>query len=198
MNYLAHAFLSFNNPEVLLGNMISDHVKGKSQYEYPLAVQVGIKLHRAIDDFTDQHAATAALKNFFRPAYRLYSGAFADVVYDYFLANDTTQFASSGYLMAFATGTYALMEKNDALFPVSFAKMFSYMRQQNWLYNYRFDEGMQKSFAGLGRRAAYITETDTAYNIFIVKKREMQICYDNFFDELKNFTAHKLNELRDG
>lgn len=29
MNYLAHAYLSFDEPEILVGNMISDFVKGK-------------------------------------------------------------------------------------------------------------------------------------------------------------------------
>ena len=29
MNYLGHAFLSFNNADILTGNMIADHVKGK-------------------------------------------------------------------------------------------------------------------------------------------------------------------------
>ena len=89
MNYLAHAYLSFNKPDILAGNMISDYIKGKKQFDYPLPVQKGIKLHRAIDNFTDTHAATQELKSFFRPQYRLYSGAFADVVYDHFLANDT-------------------------------------------------------------------------------------------------------------
>jgi acyl carrier protein phosphodiesterase len=29
MNYLAHAYLSFGEPDILAGNMISDFVKGK-------------------------------------------------------------------------------------------------------------------------------------------------------------------------
>ncbi len=62
MNYLAHAYLSFNMPDILVGNMISDFIKGKKQFDYPLPVQKGIRLHRAIDTFTDTHAATQELK----------------------------------------------------------------------------------------------------------------------------------------
>jgi len=29
MNYLAHAYLSFDHEEILVGNLISDFVKGK-------------------------------------------------------------------------------------------------------------------------------------------------------------------------
>ncbi|MFY7899136.1 MAG: ACP phosphodiesterase, partial [Chitinophagaceae bacterium] len=32
MNFLAHAYLSFQQPSLLIGNMISDFVKGKKQY----------------------------------------------------------------------------------------------------------------------------------------------------------------------
>jgi acyl carrier protein phosphodiesterase len=35
MNYLAHAYLSFNDPEILVGNMISDFVKGKKKFDSP-------------------------------------------------------------------------------------------------------------------------------------------------------------------
>ena len=67
MNYLAHAYLSFGHKEVLTGNMISDFVKGKARFQYPEGIQKGIMLHRAIDDFTDTHPATAIAKEIFRP-----------------------------------------------------------------------------------------------------------------------------------
>ena len=55
MNYLAHAFLSFRNPQILVGNMISDFVKGKKKEDYPDLIKKGIMLLRAIDNFTDLH-----------------------------------------------------------------------------------------------------------------------------------------------
>jgi acyl carrier protein phosphodiesterase len=39
MNYLAHAYLSFNEPGILTGNMISDFVKGKRKYDYSEIIQ---------------------------------------------------------------------------------------------------------------------------------------------------------------
>ena len=92
MNFLAHARLSFSDPEVLVGNMISDFVKGRRQYDYPAGIQKGIRLHRAIDQFTDTHPVNQEAKLLFRPAYRLYAGAMVDVVYDHFLATDEEEF----------------------------------------------------------------------------------------------------------
>jgi acyl carrier protein phosphodiesterase len=109
MNFLAHAWLSFHEPGLLVGNMIADYVKGKQLLNYSPAVQQGIRLHRAIDSFTDAHPATANARQYFKPAYRLYAGAFADVVYDHFLANDARIFASTDALDAFAQETYAIL-----------------------------------------------------------------------------------------
>lgn len=36
MNYLAHAVLSFDDPDILTGNIISDFVKGKKNFYFQL------------------------------------------------------------------------------------------------------------------------------------------------------------------
>ena len=195
MNYLAHAYLSFNNPDILAGNMISDYIKGKKQFDYPVAVQKGIKLHRAIDNFTDTHPVTQELKSFFRPQYRLYSGAFADVVYDHFLANDVQQFSTEKILEDFAATTYRLLENFTGIFPPPFQKMFPYMKEYNWLYNYRHRWGIEKSFGGVVHRAAYLTESEQAFEIFNRHHAAMQVCYNNFFPDLKIFSFNHLEEL---
>jgi acyl carrier protein phosphodiesterase len=195
MNYLAHAYLSFNNPDILAGNMISDYIKGKKQFDYSPEVQKGIKLHRAIDNFTDTHVATQELKSFFRPQYRLYSGAFADVVFDHFLANDTKQFSTEADLKTFTANTYKLLENFKAIFPLPFQKMFPYMKEYDWLYNYRYTWGIQKSFGGVVRRAAYLTESEIAFEIFNQHYAAMQVCYDNFFSDVKKYSFTLLDEL---
>ena len=195
MNYLAHAYLSFNKPEILVGNMISDYIKGKKQFDYPPAIQKGIRLHRAIDNYTDTHAATQELKSFFRPQYRLYSGPFADVVYDHFLANDVKQFSSEAALNLFAQNTYQLLEPYTSIFPPQFLMMFPYMKEYNWLYNYRHTWAIEKSFANVAKRAVYISESKIAFDIFNTFYAEMQLCYDAFFPDLKKYTANQIDEL---
>jgi acyl carrier protein phosphodiesterase len=198
MNYLAHAFLSFNDPGILAGNMISDFVKGKAKFDYPVSIQNGIHLHRLIDNFTDTHSATAIAKSFFRPKYRLYSGAFTDVVYDHFLANDEKQFTDYNGLESFSKNCYQLLEKNFDLYPQRFQKMFPYMKSQDWLYNYRFKEGIRKSFEGLAYRAVYLNESAIAFEIFNKYYRELENCYHNFFPELKRFANDNLSNLPAG
>lgn len=195
MNYLAHAYLSFNRQPVLIGNMISDHVKGKKQYDFEPAIQVGIKLHRSIDSFTDEHPVTHEIKKIFQPAYGLYSGAFTDIVYDYFLANDKKEFATETSLQSFAAETYVLLDEQIAKTPVIFQQMFPYMKQYNWLFNYRLQTGIEKSFAGLVRRAKFMHESHTAFQLFEKNIALIQPFYNEFFPLLKNHAAHTLQEL---
>ncbi len=195
MNYLAHAHLSFNDPDILVGNMISDFIKGKKQFDYPVAIQKGIQLHRAIDNFTDTHAATQELKVFFKPQYRLYAGAFTDVVYDHFLANDHSLFATDDELKQFTADTYQVLAAHLTVLPEPFKNMLPYMTAQNWLYNYKTRWGIQKSFAGLARRARYIPETDIAYEIFNRHYEAMQVLYRQFYPDIKKFAAHQLQHL---
>lgn len=183
MNYLAHAYLSFEEPEVLLGNMISDFVKGKKQYDYPPRVQAGITLHRSIDHFTDHHETTRAIKTLFHTDYRLYGGAFADIIYDHFLSLDASRFTETT-IGAFSQWVYTTLSVYEPLFPERFSKMFPHMKRDNWLYHYREIWGIEKSFGGLVYRAKYITESTTACKLFEKHYAFLRDCYDAFFPDL--------------
>lgn len=196
MNYLAHAYLSFEDADILAGNMISDFVKGKKKDEFNEMIRKGIKLHRAIDEFTDTHALTQEAKSFFRPVYRLYSGAFVDIVYDHFLANDQRIFSSDS-LAEFAGLTYARLEQQLSLLPEKFQRMFPYMKSQNWLYHYRYEKGIENSFGGLVRRAKYLWESDEAFGIFREHYSELQNLYGQFFPELEQFARQLFDELKE-
>ena len=195
MNLLAHAYLSFNHPEILVGNMISDHVKGKTKFNYSSGIQKGIALHRAIDAFTDAHSTTKNAKEFFRPVYRLYSGAFVDVVYDHFLANDTNEFTDAAQLQTFSENVYQILQVYFSILPQPFQKMLPHMQQHNWLYNYKDLTGIEKSFVGLAYRAAYINESATAFLIFTENYAALKTEYDSFFPELKKFSQQTLSNL---
>ena len=195
MNYLAHAWLSFLDPEITVGNLISDFVKGKKKFDYPAAIQKGIILHRIIDEFTDNHIATKEAKEIFRPHYRLYSGAFIDVVYDHFLATDDTEFTETS-LLSFSETTYTFLAEQSSWLPMRFAGMFPYMRSQNWLFNYRQKWGIARSMEGLVRRAMYIQESETAYQLFEEHYQRLGVYYRQFWEDLRPFARRQFEILK--
>jgi acyl carrier protein phosphodiesterase len=174
--------------------MISDYVKGKTKFDYPPGIQQGIMLHRIIDTYTDTHSATKEAKEIFRPAYRLYSGAMVDVVYDHFLANDIAEFTASS-LLEFSQQVYTQLEKQVEWMPPKFATLFPYMKEHNWLYNYHTRWGISKSLGGVVRRSAYLTESETAFHLFEEHYQLLQDCYRHFWTAAKPHILQKFEEL---
>ncbi len=188
MNYLAHAYLSFNHPEILVGNMISDYVKGKSKFDYNKGIQNGIMYHREIDTYTDKHLIIKEAKKIFQPKYRLYSGAFVDVIMDHYLAKKLQLELA---FESFTLETYTLLQKHQEVFPIQFQKMFPSMQQHNWLFNYQHNWAIEKSFMGLQRRAKYIDEIQTAFILFEKNYSELENFFILFWKDLHIFSETK-------
>ena len=195
MNYLAHAYLSFNQSEVVVGNLISDFIKGKKQFDFPLSIQRGIRLHRAIDLFTDNHDAVRKAKQYLKPAVGLYAGAFIDIAFDHYLAKDTNCFETTTALASFAENTYTLLEEHQQYFPETFKKLFPYMKQNNWLYNYQFTWGIEKSFANIARRAVYLSSADECFRLWEDHYEVIHQLYASFFPELKVYSLQLLETM---
>lgn len=196
VNYLAHAYLSFDLPDIVIGNLISDFVKGKRKLDYPPAIRAGIDLHRAIDTFTDGHPATNNAKYWFRADYGLYSGPLVDIVFDHFLANDPLIFPTAADLKGFAGRTYDQLASHARLFPERFARLFPYMRDQDWFSGYRTKQGIYASFGGLARRASYMPDPGQACRLFEDHYEALEECYRVFFPELKDFALKTLQALQ--
>ncbi|HQW42901.1 MAG: ACP phosphodiesterase [Chitinophagaceae bacterium] len=179
----------------MVGNMISDFVKGKKKFDYPAGIQKGIMLHRHIDNFTDTHEATREAKEIFRPHYRLYSGAFVDVVYDHFLAIEPAEFTESS-LHDFSQQVYFTLDKQAQWLPEKFALMFPYMKEHNWLFNYRTSWGTGKSLGGVVRRSVHLTESETAYQLFEEHYQLLQDCFRHFWASVKPFARKQFDILQ--
>jgi acyl carrier protein phosphodiesterase len=196
MNYLGHAYLSFGDVDVLTGNMIGDHVKGKlvAQEQYPTSIWAGIMLHLKIDEFSDNHSATRRAKLIFREDYGLYSGAIMDTLYDHFLANDPKIFNGYPALEKFSLETYTKLEQNAAYFPEGFAAYFPHMKEHNWLYGYRTMKGMERSLTGLARRAKHMPPPEKAYELFVANFYQLNQAYYELIDDMIAFVKNELQK----
>lgn len=197
MNFLAHAFLSFDHPELLAGNMNGDFVKGlRALQDYPVGVQQGIMLHRFIDSYTDAHPAISRAKVLFRPTYHLYAGPILDCLMDYYLANDPRYFSGEEKLKEFTQSTYASLDEHQELLHPNFIRLFSYMRTEDWLYKYRTLPGIKRSLEGIARRAPHMPSPEEAYEIFITHYYHINQCYFELIDDVCKAVKKHLTELK--
>ena len=185
MNFLAHSYLSFSE-EQLVGNMIADFVKNRDVARLPESIQKGIKLHRAIDTFTDAHPLIHEAKAPFRPLVRLYSGAFVDVAFDYFLANDTTENSQREW-QEHSQRVYAVLRRYEEFLPEVFKKVLDKMQQEDWLYNYRNEWGIEYSFRNVVNKAQFLDKTTNVFPAFLANKDFLREKYEIFFPEIKSF-----------
>lgn len=185
MNFLAHSYLSFSE-EQLVGNMIADFVKNRDVARLPESIQKGIKLHRAIDTFTDAHPLIHEAKAPFRPLVRLYSGAFVDVAFDYFLANDTTENSQREW-QEHSREVYAVLRRYEEFLPEVFKKVLDKMQQDDWLYNYRNEWGIEYSFRNVVNKAQFLDKTINVFPAFLANKDFLREKYEIFFPEIKSF-----------
>lgn len=194
MNYLAHAYLSFGNEEILVGNMISDFVKGKKKFDYPAMIAKGIAYHRSIDSYTDEHSATKEINEYFKPVVRRYAGAFTDIVYDHFLASNEIHWTSQP-LHEFSAGVYEVLYRYYDTLPERFQQIVPYMRSQDWLYNYRSRMGTERSFEGLARRAVYLNNSIAAYEVFEKHYEPLNELSHRFIGDVKTFALREFDLL---
>ena len=195
MNFLAHAFLSFGQEEILVGNFAADFVKGKEIQRYDKGILIGILLHREIDTFTDSHPLVKAGQAYLRPKFRHYSTVITDIFFDYFLGKYWEKYSDIP-LEAFVDQTYSTLDNHLALLPDSFREMFIWMKSQNWLLHYREISGIQKALTGLSRRTTFDSKMNEAPEILLEKEAEFELIFFAFFKELETFARHKLLELQ--
>ncbi|MFT4203970.1 MAG: ACP phosphodiesterase [Chitinophagaceae bacterium] len=186
MNHLAHAYLSFKEPGLLVGNLAGDFIKGNQYLQYPEAIQLGVLMHRHIDTFTDAHPIVLDAKKVFRESVGRYDGAFLDIAYDYFLANAPNVLSENDW-RTFTSQTYSTVALHIENMPTAFQRMFSYMENGDWLYNYRFESQIQRSFNGLARRAQYLNDNVNPFKDFESNKTFLQQSFAAFFPELQTF-----------
>ena len=195
MNFLAHAYLSFGEEEVLIGNFIGDFVKGSEMKKFPILVQAGISLHRHIDTYTDSHPLVKELQNHLRPQHRLYSRVISDMYFDYFLAKNWNKY-SHIHLKDFSQHTYSLLAQANLPLPESFHRMLYWMKHQDWLYAYRTHDGLQAALDGLSRRARFDSKMEQASLLLQKKEEEFELIFFEFFKDLETFAQVTLTQLR--
>lgn len=195
MNFLAHLYLSKDNKNVLIGNFIADAVKGKQYLEYPLEVQYGIQLHRAIDSFTDTHPIVKTSMRRLNPRYKHYDGVIIDILYDHFLAKNWCYYSDIP-LDLYAAEVYAFLDSRKSDLPEKIQYMLPYMIEYNWLVAYASVDGIANVLKGMNRRTNGISKMDRAAEDLVNNYKELEEDFTLYFKELEDYSKNKLIQLK--
>ena len=190
MNFLAHAYLSGDNAKLLVGNFIGDFVKGKQYKTLEAEVARGVLLHRAIDDFTDQHPVVGQSKARLRDKYRHYSGVIVDMAYDHFLASNWPGYHPQA-LLEYTEHVYDILEDHRSILPERMKMVLRFMKQYNWLYQYATLEGIHQALSGMSRRTKFDSKMEEAAADIEKHYQGLQQEFDAFLPDALQFVKEQ-------
>jgi len=194
MNFLAHLYLSQNDTNIMIGNFIADHIRGNKYEEFSKEIQQGIFLHREIDTFTDAHKVVRKSKRRLHKRYRHYDGVIIDIFFDHFLAKNWANYSAIP-LDVYTNSINNLFDKISPELPIKSQQFIKYMIEYNILFNYQFEEGIEKVLNGMNHRTKGKSQMNLAIEDLQILHKEFEEDFTVFYKDLLYFTNQKLKEL---
>ena len=194
MNFLAHAFLSGENKDFIIGNFIADSVKGKKYLNYRHGIANGILLHRKIDTFTDRHPDVSIAKIHLYRHFGKYSSIVCDIYFDHFLALYWEDYSIEP-LLSYTERIYSIIKEELDGLPEEVKYFFPSMMKHNWLYNYKNFNGLERTFDGMSRRTQFSSNMDKAVEVLKEEHYFFEGIFRQFFPLLMEYSSKERNVL---
>lgn len=194
MNYLAHLFLSPDDAQVRVGNLMGDFVKGSQLGHLPDKVEFGVMLHRKIDRFTDQQPEVKALKQQLSSKRKRFSGIIADIVFDHLLAKHWVNF-SQHTLSDFASSRYQELLSHQEIMPAAMQLMTNRMVEGNWLESYIQPSAVGAAIDGVSRRIRFENDLLHAFEEVEPLLNVYQQTFFEFFPKLEVYAKSEFEHL---
>ena len=194
MNFLAHFQLAWPDEGLVAGGLEGDFYKGMLRGQLPLNLERGIKLHRAIDAYTDGHPLIIQLRRGLPPDLRRYAGILIDLCFDHYLSLHWSSF-SSLRLTDFTAKVYRILDKHEGALSDGARSMATRLVEYDVLNLYLDWETVPASAARIGQRFR-------RHNPFLNLDHELSSAKDlleetflDFYPQLQLFSRDKIKLL---
>jgi acyl carrier protein phosphodiesterase len=185
MNYLAHALLSPEDHQVLMGNLWGDLLKPRDFEQLEKKVVSGVMIHRKIDAFTDQHDKVGHLMKLLRPFQGKYTPVVADVLMDFMLSKYWKDFHKST-VERFCQDKYKIVKKHLDLIPERLHPRIQRMLENHWLESCKNRQRMQATLHMLSMRASFENKIPEAMQAYDLHEEKMDELFLSFFEDLRS------------
>jgi acyl carrier protein phosphodiesterase len=190
MNYLAHSFLSDNNPALIVGNFLADHLSGNRFEKYSSEIIEGVYLHRKIDVFTDAHPKFKESKRIFYKSFEKYSGILIDIYFDHLLAKNFDRYSPVS-LEQYCKKVYAVYTNHISILPEDSARFLDYVLRNDIYRAYSRIDGIERVLFHLSHRIKHGVLLHDSVPVFEESKADIEFNFEIFFqDALKEFLPH--------
>ncbi len=189
MNWLSHIFLSVNDIDYQLGNILADPMKGKWWDNAPLPVRDGFAMHLLLDRFTDENLFVLQSKGRLGGK-GLLKGVVIDIVYDHFLLHNWSLFSRIDRA-SFMDSFYSNALQTIKGYPQMPQKFVRNVVKSNGLVSPLTYNGLENVLNRIDKRLARrvtVKEKAVSYLPFIIKERDLlEDDFINFFPQVVNY-----------
>jgi acyl carrier protein phosphodiesterase len=88
-----------------------------------------------------------------------------------------------------------MLLQDYSILPEIFQKMILKMKEQDWLYNYQFLWGLEKSFEGVVKRSKYLNSSEEVFILFKENYETFKEYYNIFIKDIKRYAFNEYNKL---
>ena len=190
MNFLAHFHLAWPDEGLVAGGLEGDYHKGPLRGELPPAIERGVKLHRAIDAYTDSHPLIQQLRRDLPRNLRRYAGILIDLSFDHYLARHWSTFSDIP-LPEFNARIYRTLSAHESALSDGSRKMLARMVEYDILGLYLDWETVPASAARIGQRFKRHNPFHDIDRELSPARPALEQAFLAFYPELQGFSADR-------
>ncbi|NIP13397.1 MAG: DUF479 domain-containing protein [Pseudomonadales bacterium] len=198
MNFLAHCLIAAQStdpeePDLVVGGFLGDFVKGPIGSELPPGLALGVRLHRRIDAFSNEHPGIQASCNRFPGPLRRLAPVLVDIIADHCLAKHWTVFCHEP-IEAFTARAYGQITSQEHRLPEHGHRFLEYMREKDLLAGYAQFETMDRALRSVTRR---LDREHLNTEMLSVTRANLADLEADFLAYFPDLVAHAQQWLRD-
>ncbi len=187
MNYLAHVYFSYEDENLLIGNILTDILSLKELRLLDNKYDEGITLHRIIDTNTDNHPVHKKNLSLLYAWQGKYSPVAMDIYYDYLLAKNWSHLTGISQ-RNMCDEAYKIMLKHQMFIPERAALMFGRMVDDDFLFSCNTYQRLEKTFERLLKRVKFPSNLERAVDDLKRLETDFESDFSDFFSDMQKVT----------
>lgn len=193
MNFLAHSLFGFTDAALITGQFCGDFVRGSDLSHLPRGIEVGIRLHRRMDAFTDAHEALKPAKVSLGAGRRRVSGIIVDVMFDHWLAVNWSDFSDLG-IDQHVEAVHQAVRKHDEYIPAELARFMRFLHNEKVLESNGELAAIALTLGRLSSRSPRFADLAMSVEELALLARILDAPFRRFYPELDAAAAEFLQQ----
>jgi acyl carrier protein phosphodiesterase len=192
MNYLAHAALSYPLKPITLGNIIADHVRGRDLSYLPEGIAQGVRLHRQIDRYFDNHPQIIELRALMPQGLRRFSGIAIDFWFDHLLAKHWSKIYAIS-LSNFQQDINQLAQHYWQWIPQSQRSFIRYLIREALFIKYQSPRHINANLELVARRLKHGEQLMLCMKQLSSEAMRIEVCFHDVYPQVTHYCHRWIN-----